>query len=85
MTTARRLTALEKLADNCKVALDSAYRHRADKKEKIGKAPTDIMSYREGEAFAYNDAEKIMKAELERLRNLWQNGALSYSDFGLPT
>jgi hypothetical protein len=37
--------------------------------------------YRQGEAAAYNDAFKTMKAELERLRNLWQNGSITYSDF----
>lgn len=38
--------------------------------------------YHEGECAAYNKAHEIMKAELQRLRNLLQNGSLTQADFG---
>lgn len=69
------LTALGKLEDEMKVANDAGYRARND-----GRKLT--ACYHEGRAAAYNDAYKIMKAELQRLRNLLQNGSLTQADFG---
>ncbi|MEI9428685.1 hypothetical protein [Mesorhizobium sp. Cs1299R1N3] len=83
--TANRLTTLELIADRCKVAGDAAYKRRAEAKTYQEANHVDMKSYRQGEAAAYNDAHKAVKAELERLRNRWQNGALSYEDFGLPS
>lgn len=41
----------------------------------------ESKGYAEGQAAAYNDAYYIMKAELERLQNKFQNGSLSREDF----
>lgn len=41
----------------------------------------DNISYQQGKVEAFNDAHVIMKRELERLKNLFQNGALTLSDF----
>jgi hypothetical protein len=78
------LTALEVLADRSLVANRSMYKHQDEAKTWKEANHVDMKSYRNGEAIAYNDAHHIMQRELERLRNLWQNGALTYADFGLP-
>lgn len=70
-----RLTALGEIADNMKVANDAAFRCRNDDRK-------HAAAYREGEAAAYDQAYGIMKAELQRLRNLLQNGSLTQADFG---
>lgn len=79
-----KLTALEKLADNCTVAANAATTARNLNKEH-GATATRLRSqgYNEGKNAAYNDAHAIMKAELKRLRNLWQNGALTYDAFNV--
>lgn len=70
-----RLTALGRIAENCKLANNARFnaKDRGDKGHE---------AYKEGEAAAYNDAHRIMKAELQRLRNLLQNGSLTQADFG---
>jgi molecular chaperone GrpE (heat shock protein) len=52
------------------------------------KAPTlaeanavDMKSYKQGEAIGFNDAYKIMYAELQRLQNRFQNNVLTIDDF----
>lgn len=70
-----KLTALGQIADRMTVASAAAYAHRENNS-------FAMQNYREGEAAAYNDAHKIMKAELQRLRNLLQNGSLTQADFG---
>lgn len=80
-TTARRLTALELLADHGATAAKTAADRRASAETREAANRVCMKSYREGEAAAYNDAYFLMKRELERLRNLWQNGAITYSDF----
>lgn len=66
----KRLTALGQIADRCTTSLNAANRAVANK------------DYHTGKAAAYNDAYAIMKAELQRLRNLLQNGSLTQADFG---
>lgn len=67
-----RLTALGQIEDNMKVATSAAYRASTVAHE----------NYQRGQAAAYNDAHKIMKKELQRLRNMLQNGCLTQADFG---
>ena len=76
-----RNAALTKLSNRSSDATKSGdkYRDAAATREEARKIC--MKSYREGEAIAYSDAYGIMQAELERLRNLWQNGSLTYSDF----
>jgi hypothetical protein len=78
-------TALDVLADRCTIANNAAHEKRAACEDWKAARHIDMKSYRQGEAVAYNDAHHIMKRELERLRNLWQNGGLSYDAFGLPS
>lgn len=78
MTEYKRLTALEMLADCGSTSATAAFRHRQAATER---KQTDMGSYREGEAAAYADAHRILKAELARLRNAFQNGHLSMDDF----
>lgn len=81
-TTAKPLTALGMVADKCKVAGNAASNLRRACETHKEAAHLDMKSYREGEAAAYNDAYRTMKAELQRLRNLLQNGSLTQADFG---
>lgn len=67
------LTALGRLAENCATSLKVASVRR-------DRGADD--SYSNGEAVAYDNSHRIMKAELQRLRNLLQNGALTQADFG---
>ena len=78
MTTYQKLTALEMLADCASTSATAAFRHRHAATER---KQTDMGSYREGEAAAYTYAHQIMKDEIARLRNLYQNGALSLDAF----
>ena len=68
-----KLTALGKINDNLNLAQKAA-RDRRDR-------GVD-GAYQDGQAAAYHDAYKIMKAELQRLRNALQNGHLTQADFG---
>lgn len=70
-----KLTALGRIAENSTLANKA----RLNAKDRGNAA---MENYREGEAAAYNEAHKIMKAELQRLRNLLQNGSLTQADFG---
>lgn len=70
-----KLTALEVLADRSNLASDNARIHEKN---------TFMRGYREGQASAYNSASITMQCELERLRNLFQNGMLNYDSFDLP-
>lgn len=77
-------TTLELIADRAFVATNAANARRAAKTYAERTAhPTDMQAYREGESAAYNDAHKLVSAELKRLCNLFQNGALQISDFGI--
>ena len=79
----RPLTALEVLGTRSVEALNAcnAARDRASTWQERDRVC--MKSYRNGEAIAYIDARRIMDAELRRLCNKFQNGALSVSDFGL--
>lgn len=70
----RRLTALEQIADRCALVNDAARNARAD-------GFAERQAYREGESVGLTYAYNIMKKELARLQNLYQNGALRASDF----
>jgi len=73
-----RLTALELIADRGTVANKARTRTLDDQEQRV---PTNMVSYYEGEVAAYNDAYAVMKAELERLRNKFQNNSLTMEDF----
>jgi hypothetical protein len=72
--------ALETLSNRSSDATKIANRHRDEEHPRR----FDMKSYREGEAIAYNDAYKIVKAELQRLRNEYQNGCLTIDSFDIP-
>jgi hypothetical protein len=73
MNAPTRLTALGKINDNLNVSHENARKRRNEGQD---------GSYQDGEAAAYFQSYKIMKAELQRLRNLLQNGSLTQADFG---
>lgn len=74
MSAAKELTALEMLA----------YRSAAASRQAAeGRWSERAINYEQGKAFAYNEAHKLMTEELRRLCNLFQNGALSVSDFNV--
>jgi hypothetical protein len=75
------MTTLDRITDRCSIAGRAAEKLRAERTDWKAGSTTDMLGYRMGEAAAYNDAHRLMKAELERLRNLWQNGSITYSDF----
>lgn len=66
------LTALEQIADHATTSWKARENHNKD---------TPMRSYREGETAAYNVSHYIMTAELNRLRNLFQNNMLTMNDF----
>lgn len=70
-----KLTALGKIAECSTLSVDARFRAK-DRGNVLAE------SYHEGQAAAYNYAHEIMKAELQRLRNLLQNGSLTQADFG---
>lgn len=78
-----KLTALEKIADRCTVANNAATRYRSTAKDEPKNVKAaNAAGYAEGKVAAYNEAHAIMKAELQRLRNMWQNGMIiTASDF----
>lgn len=69
-----KFTALNKIAERSSLASKAAQRSRC------GGRPEAAERY-EGAAFAYSEAHREMKREIERLRNLFQNGALSMDEF----
>lgn len=79
----RQLTALEVLEDRSMVAIKAQNAARDRAETRLERDRTCMKSYRNGEAVAYIDARRIMEAELRRLCNKFQNGALCVSDFGL--
>jgi hypothetical protein len=70
-----KLTALGRIAELSTLANNARWNAK-------DRGNSEMESYREGECTAYNKAHEIMKAELQRLRNLLQNGSLSQTDFG---
>lgn len=82
-TAPARCTALELLADRSSVSSKAADKRRSTQTPAEARNVC-MRSYREGEAIAYTDAHKILKAELQRLRNLFQNGSLGLDDFEVP-
>lgn len=83
MVNSKKLTALEVVGDRGFVASNSAQRRKDACEDWKEASKVDMKSYALGEAAAYNDARKIMEAELRRLCNLFQNGALSIDAFGI--
>lgn len=60
----------------------NAYRDKAETRQ--ARDAVCMKSYREGEAIAFLDAAKLVKEELQRLRNDFQNGALTLDSFKVP-
>lgn len=83
MTEATRLTALEMLDDHSVTANKAATVRRDRAETRKERDHVDMKSYRMGEAAAYLAARNLMEAELRRLCNRFQNGALSVGDFGI--
>ena len=79
MTDPKRLTALEYLTECCSLSLEQKNRHHDAKLVNS----FDMESYYTGEAVGYTDSHAFMKRELQRLKNLFQNGALTVEDFGV--
>ncbi|QWY83629.1 hypothetical protein [Rhizobium phage RHph_X2_26] len=79
----KKLTALEVLAERSSMATDRAFEARNNLKEKNTLGAAESKGYNEGKAAAYADAHRIMQAELARLKNLFQNGALNIDSFGV--
>ena len=78
----KELTAMQYLGVLSSEASELANKAR-DSRPPLGRNTIDMASYRDGEAIAYNRAHRLMTEELRRLRNLWQNNALSFDDFGV--
>lgn len=72
---------IEKLINTLSTATTNAEAARNNHKEKQTIRSAESKGYNEGKASAYNDAYYMMKAELERLQNLFQNGSLTRADF----
>ena len=77
-----KLTALGEIAQNGFLAGKAAAAAR-DRFEDTGSTHhAKSAGYYEGEAAASHEAYTIMKREIERLRNRFQNGYLTMDDFG---
>ena len=83
MTNPKPMTALEVLAERSNHANNLYHKRRAEAATSAEANHIDMKSHRSGEAVAYNDAYHIMKAELHRLCNRFQNGQLTVDDFGV--
>ncbi len=70
----KRLTTLERLAELSSISYASSVQARDDER------PLLAANY-SGKAAAYSTAHDLMKGELERLRNMLQNGSLTVADF----
>jgi len=70
----KRLNTLEQIAELSHLTYESSIRAR-DNDRPLSAANNS------GRAAAYNTAHGMMKAEMERLRNLLQNGSLTVEDF----
>lgn len=66
-------TALKRLEELSALAYDNARAH-------MHKGNTKSELYNEGKVAAYNHAYLLMKEELKRLRNMWQNGMIHSTD-----
>lgn len=72
---------ITKLMNTLSTATAKAESNRNRFKESKTMQRAETKGYAEGQAAAYNDAYYMMKAELERLQNKFQNGSLSREDF----
>jgi len=72
---------IAKLMNILSTATTKAETARNAHKEHKTERRAESKGYAEGQASAYNDAYYMMKAELERLQNKFQNGSLSREDF----
>lgn len=72
---------IARIMNTLSTATTNAENARNSFKEAATLRRAESKGYNEGKAAAYNDAYYVMKAELERLRNRLQNGALTLDDF----
>lgn len=70
----KRLSALERIAELSSITYASSV-HARDNDRPLSAANNS------GRAAAYSTAHDMMKGELERLRNMMQNGSLTLADF----
>lgn len=75
--------AANRLHNSASDACSAAERRRNAFKEEATAHRAQSLGYEEGKAIAYSNAAEIMHAELRRLMNRFQNGALTLSDFGI--
>ena len=83
MSEAKPLTALEILADRSSTAIKASNRCRDDQRDDRPTRTVTAADCHMAEAVAFNDAYLVMKRELERLKNLWQNGSLTIDSFNV--
>ncbi len=74
-------TALVNLMNTLSTATTNAETARNRYKEVSTPNRRESKGYNEGKASGLNEAYYIMKAELERLQNKFQNGSLTQEDF----
>ena len=75
------MTALNRIANRCKDAVDQSNKARDSFKDLGGESCANRLGYHEGQASAYNEAHIEVKALLARLQNRFQNGCLNIDDF----
>lgn len=73
--------AIAQIEDLVTSADKAAFRNRQEFKETGSTRATQMEHYHNGRAVGANDAWKIMREELKRLQNRFQNGMLQVSDF----
>lgn len=72
---------IERLMNTLSTATTKAENARNRNRETPSMRTAESKGYNEGQAAAFNEAYYLMKAELERLQNRFQNGSLSREDF----
>ena len=72
---------IQNLMNKLSTATTKAENARNRNRETPSMRTAESKGYAEGEAAALNSAYYLMKAELERLQNRFQNGSLSREDF----
>ena len=77
------MTLIEQIADRETTAYSAAKRRRDEAPTRQERDKVCMKSYYQGQAVALNDANTLVREELRRLMNKFQNGALTLSDFGV--
>jgi hypothetical protein len=79
-----RNEAANRLMNESTLAANSAERKRnALKEDRTNTRRAQSLGYAEGQAVAYSHADELMRRELRRLMNKFQNGSLTMDDFGI--